>query len=196
VDVLHTTLAPLSLYRLHTCDDGTGSFTAFFKEAAKEHPLAPEGRGPWAITAGTGRYATLRGRGNYTARVITGDPNVPLTVTYRTVWDGVVDFDASGPNTALLTAKATKVSLRPRTYALKLVLDVRDTPATEVSYQVTMKGGGAPLAYRQGATSTGLVSMSLRIRPSKATRSVRIDLTVSDHLGNTASKAHAVTIPR
>ena len=194
VDVLHKTVMPLRLYRVHTCDDGTGSFTVFFDEAAKEHPAEPEARGPWLITEGTGRYATLRGRGYFTGRLVTGDFRVPLTTTYRTVWDGVVDFDASGPNTTFLTAKATK--LRRGTYALRLALDLRDTPGTPVSYQVTVKAGGTPLADREGATSTGLVSMSLRIRPSKATHSVRIHLSVSDQLGNTASKAHAVTIPR
>ena len=60
----------LNVLRIHTCDDGSGSFTADMPTVRGEHG----GTGSWRILEGTGRYATLRGLGTYTGTLISGDP--------------------------------------------------------------------------------------------------------------------------
>lgn len=68
---------PLDVLRIHICDDGSGSFTAFMPAVRGEHG----GSGTWKIVEGTGRYATLRGIGTYAGIRISGDPNVFETIT-------------------------------------------------------------------------------------------------------------------
>ena len=48
----------LSVHRIHTCDDGSGSFTAWMPTVRNEHGSAT---GAWKIVEGTRQYPTLRG---------------------------------------------------------------------------------------------------------------------------------------
>ena len=63
-NVRHFEGDPLSLLRIHTCDDGSGSFTRLHADR--------EERARWTRHVedrrGHGRYATLRGTGTYAAR--------------------------------------------------------------------------------------------------------------------------------
>src|SRR4051794_19068399 len=104
VDVEVVEGAPLSVMRRYTCDDGSGTFTAFLPAVAAEHG----GNGTWKIVTGTDRYATLRGQGTYTGHRVSGNPDDFLTVVYQTTWHGVVDFDAVAPSVAA-TARAKKL---------------------------------------------------------------------------------------
>ena len=90
----------LNVYRVHTCDDGSGSFTAYMPSVRGEHG----GSGEWQIVEGTGAYATLRGVGTYRGTLISGDPNDFVTISYRTEWQGVVGFDADPPTVEKVTA--------------------------------------------------------------------------------------------
>ena len=129
------------------------------------------GTGSWRILEGTGRYATLRGLGTYTGTLISGDPDVFATISYRTNWQGVVDFDADPPTIETFTTTPRKLRLRLRTYALQVGLAARD-PSAPVSYTVDVRAGRAPLAFKQGSTASGQATITLQIRPPRAARSV------------------------
>jgi hypothetical protein len=180
----------LTVLRMHTCDDGSGSFTAFMPRVRNEHGGTG---GSWKIVEGTGRYATLRGLGTYTSTLISGDPDVFETITYRTNWQGAVDFDADPPAIERFTTTARKLRQRLRTYVLRIGVTVRDTGAP-VSYTVDVQAGRAVLGFKQGSTSSGQATVTLRIRPPRAVRSARILLTARDALGNETSASRSVRL--
>ena len=92
-DVRHVVVEPLTVLRLHTCDDGSGSFTAFMPVVRGEHG----GPGVWQFVEGTGGYAALRGVGTYAGTLTSGNPGAFETISYRTEWRGVVGFDVDPP---------------------------------------------------------------------------------------------------
>ena len=189
-DVRHLEAAGfLTVLRLHTCDDGSGSFTALMPTVRNEHG----GTGTWRIVEGTGRYATLRGVGTYTATLISGDPDLFATVTYRTNWQGVVDFDADPPTVERFTATARKLRRRVRMYVLRIGLTAHDA-AAPVSYAVDVRAGRALLGFKPGSTASGQATITLRVRPPLSARSARIVLTARDALGNETSVARSVRL--
>lgn len=188
-DVRDVTVEPLEVLRLHTCDDGSGSFTALMPVVRGEHG----GSGAWKIVEGTGKYATLRGMGTYTGTLISGDPNLYETITYRTEWRGVVDFDADAPAIDKFTPSARKLRRRARTYELRVGVTAHD-PGMPLAYTVDVRAGRALLALKRGSTSSGQATVTLRIEPPRAARSARILLTVRDALGNEATSSRAVRL--
>jgi hypothetical protein len=188
-DARHFEGEPLTVLRVHTCDDGSGSFKAFMPVVRNEHG---NGTGTWKIVEGTGRYAALRGMGTYTSTRVSGDPDVFETITYRTSWQGVVDFDADPPAVETFTATARKLRPRLRTYVLRIGMTVRDT-AAPVSYTLDVRAE-AVLGFKQGSTASGQATITLRIRPRRATRSARILLTAQDALGNETSASRSVRL--
>lgn len=179
----------LTVLRIHTCDDGSGSFTAFMPAVRGEHG----GSGTWRIVEGTGRYATLRGLGTYTGTRISGDPDAFESIVYRTNWQGVVDFDADPPAIENFTATARNLRQRVRTYVLRITVTLRDT-ATPVSYTVDVRAGRTMLGFRPGSTASGQATITLRIRPPRSARSTRILLTARDALGNETSASRSVSL--
>ena len=178
----------LDVERLHICDDGSGSFTAFMPNVRHEHGA---GTGTWRIIEGTGRYATLRGFGSYTGTLLSGDPDVFETISYRTRWQGVVALDADPPAIERFT-----VSSSPRpvgTYTLRVALLTRDA-STPVSYRVDVRAGGIILASKQGSTASGQATLTLRIRPSRTTRTARITLTARDAVRNASTAARSIRL--
>jgi hypothetical protein len=190
-DVHHFERDPLDVLRIHTCDDGSGSFTAFMPVVTHEHGAAS---GTWRIVEGTSRYATLRGMGTYTSTLIDGDPARFETITYRTDWQGVVDFDAEPPAVERFTATARKLRQRVRTYALRIGLTLRDT-GVPVSYTADVRAGRAALGFKRGSTTSGDAVLAFRIRPPRAARAVRVLLTARDALGNESSTSRLVRLP-
>jgi hypothetical protein len=190
-DVRHSTDEGgfLSVLRIHTCDDGSGSFTADMPTVRGEHG----GSGTWSIVEGTGRYATMRGMGTYIGTRLSGDPDVFATIVYRTNWQGVVDFDADPPTIETFTARPRKLRLRLRTYALQVGLAVRDSSAP-VSYTVDVRAGRAPLAFKRGTTASGQAAVTIRIRPPRGARSASVALTARDALGNETSASQTVAL--
>lgn len=206
VDVRQPRLLPLNVERRYTCDDGTGTFTALMEDASTEHGLeqSPLGPRPWKILEGTGRYASLRGKGTYRGEFVsgnragagTGDRQAILGMVYRSTWSGVVDFDATPPSANLPSATVKKLKPRGR-YALRLVLDVRDNTAENaVSYSVVVWSGRTLLGSKKGETMRGTAVVSFRIRPPARSRTLRIELNVADPLGNEASGQRVVTFKR
>ena len=187
-DVRHLEDELLAVLRLHTCDDGSGSFTAFMPDVRLEHG----GIGTWRIVEGTGRYASLRGFGTYTGTLITGDPSNFATITYRTNWQGVVDFDVDPPAIENFTATATKLRQRVRTYVLRITVTLRDT-AVPVSYSVDVRAGRAEVGFKLGSTA-GQATITLRIRPPRSARGARVLLTARDAVGNETSASRSVRL--
>ncbi len=179
----------LSVMRVHTCDDGSGSFTALMPTVIGEHG----GRGTWNIVDGTGSYATLRGVGSYIGTRLSGDPNVFDTIVYRTQWQGVVDFDAEPPVIESFSARATKLPLPRRTYSLRIGVTARDT-GTPISFTVEVKAGSSSVAFKRTLTDSGVANLALRVRPPQNARGLRITLTTTDALGNTSSSSRTVKL--
>jgi hypothetical protein len=168
----------LTVWRVYECDDGTGSFTAFLPLVRGEH----EGSGSWRVVDGTGRYTQLRGQGTYIGTHLSGDPNDLSTVTYRTQWQGVVGFDANPPAIESLSASARELPKRIRTYTLRVTVTARD--ASPITYAVDVRAKGVPLGFKKGSTTSGQATLTLRIKPPRTVRSVRIGVAASDVLGN------------
>lgn len=188
-DVRHLVVEPLTVHRIHTCDDGSGSFTALMPVVRGEHGAS----GTWRILEGTGRYATLRGAGTYTATIVSGDPNAFETIKYRTEWHGAVDFDAEPPAIERFTATAQQLRLRVRTYVLRVGVTARDA-GSPISYTVDVRSGRALLALKRGSTASGQATITLRFRPPRAARSARVLLTARDALGNETSTSRAIRL--
>jgi hypothetical protein len=176
VDVEDVEVEPLSVMRRYTCDDGSGTFTAFLPVIAGEHG----GNGTWKIVDGTGRYATLRGIGTYSGRLVSGDPNNFVTIVFQTSWDGVVDFDAIPPMLTA-TSHATKVRRPPRTYNVRTVISA-DEPS--FAYSVDIRAGKRYLALKTGNSNSRSLTVTRRVRVARGTRSISVLVTIADAVGN------------
>jgi hypothetical protein len=188
VDTRDIEIEPLTVLRTHTCDDGSGSFTAFMPALLGEHG----GNGSWKIVDGTGGYATLRGIGTYSGHITSGDPGRFETIVYTTTWQGVVDFDAVAPTVdAIATSK--KLRKPARTYSVRTVLDAHEGPVT---YSVDIRAGKSFLAFKQGTTTSGKTTTTLRIRAPRGARSVQVIVTVSDRVGNENTSTRTVKLKK
>lgn len=170
--------------RIYQCDDGTGTLTVA-QEAWFEHkfPFTDS----WRIIEGSGRYSGLRGKGTFRGEQLDGSDEDLLTITYRSVLSGYIDYDSVAPTITISEARVTKVRRPSRTYVLRLSLSIRDGKATNtVSYTVAVepKGGGLYLVERKGSTSEGRVTMTLRFRPPRAASSILLQLRAEDPVGN------------
>jgi hypothetical protein len=83
---LHTVLGEFA------CAGSTDSFTAQVSPTPAEHG----GTGSWKIVAGKGALATLRGKGTWTSVRLSGSDADPASITFRSTWHGVTDFDRRG----------------------------------------------------------------------------------------------------
>jgi hypothetical protein len=190
VDVRDLATEPLTVLRTSTCDDGTGTFTAYMPAVAGEHG----GVGTWKIVDGTGRYATLRGIGTYTGKLISGDPDRFETIVYHTEWHGVVDFDAVPPSVQV-RAGASKLKRPARTYGVRVVLTAPDDVAdNSVTYSVDLRAGHSYLAYKKGTSPTGTAVVKLRVQPPRGTRNLQVIVTATDPVGNEASVTRSVRL--
>ena len=176
----------LNVFRVYTCDDGSGSFTAFLPNARGEHG----GTGEWQIVEGTGGYATLRGIGTYTGTLISGNANDFVTISHRTEWRGVVGLDADPPTVENVTAAVRKLRLRVPTYTLRIALTGSDS-SLPVTYTLDFRAGRAILDFKRVSTASGRAAVTVRIRPSRAARSVQVLLTARDALGNETRTSRA-----
>jgi hypothetical protein len=184
-DVRDVEIEPLSVMRVHTCDDGSGSVTAWMPGVLGEHG----GNGTWQIVDGTGRYATLRGVGTYTGHIISGDPQVPESVVYETSWQGIVDFDAVAPT---LTATATAKKLRhpKRTYVVKTLVDAHEA----ASYSVDIRAGKSFLAYKKAQTTSGRATVKSRVGAPRGVRDLTVIVTAADAVGNESTTTLSVKL--
>jgi len=178
--------------RVFTCADASGTFTASF-DGELEHTTGA--KGPWAIVSGTGKYATLRGRGGATVDFSTGPNGSPIT--FSDTWQGVVDFDKVAPRITVQRATATRIRKPKGRYLLRLSFACPDNVAgNTVSYEVVVStAAGSDLAKRSGQTTTG-AALSLRIRPSRSARFVSVELTATDPVGNFRTSTRRMRLRR
>jgi hypothetical protein len=186
VDVQDLEGTPLSVMRKYTCDDGSGTFTAFLPAVAAEHG----GNGTWKIVAGTERYATLRGQGTYTGHLVSGNRDDFPSVVYQTIWQGAVDFDAVAPSVTA-NARAKKLRRPARTYAVPTVIDAHEPGFT---YSVDIRAGKRYLALKTGTSSSTAITVTPRIQAPRGTRTISVLVTVTDAVGNASSTTLVVRL--
>jgi hypothetical protein len=99
------------------------------------------------------------------------------------------------PPTIGVTAKATKLKRPLRSYAIRLALRVADdVPGTKVTYSVDLRAGKNLLAYRTGATASGVAAITMRIRAPRGTRRIQIFVTASDAVGNESTATRSAKL--
>jgi hypothetical protein len=181
--------------RVFTCGDGRGSITARVVSHEAEHTV--EVTGTWAIVSGTGAFADLRGHGTLTGAPLSGDPRQPGTLTFRTTWRGVVDFDAVGPSLEITRLSALKLRRPAGSYSVRIGFSTADNVAPNaVSYEVRALRSNFQLASKRGETAGGEVSVMLRVRSLEPLRKLRLEIDALDPLGNKTSIARALKLPR
>jgi hypothetical protein len=179
--------------RKFTCSNSGGDFTARITPLPAEHG----GSGTWQIVEGTGPLASLRGKGTWTSVLVDGTPSDPASVTFHSTWQGVTDFDTAGPTIAVSKSSARKLRRPKGSYQLRLALSLRDGPGNLVTYRITVidtRKTLAPLATKTGETSSGTVSASFRIRPTKSTRTLRLKIEATDPVGNDSALAKTLRL--
>ena len=123
-----------------------------------------------------------------------GGPGFDHLVNYR----GVIDFDAVAPTISISTASVQKPSRPKGPHTLKVVFSAPDNVAgNDVSYTVTAQSCRSSLGSKAGQTTGAPVSVTLRIHPPKAARTLRVQITASDQWQNAAAPVfRTVKIPR
>jgi len=188
-----------------TCTDGSGGLTlSIVSPRAGAVPGWGAGSGQWTIVEGSGRHADLRGKGTYDSELTGGDPADPATVEFRTTLHGFADTDAVAPSVAFTSAIPTKLPRLSRVYAtpvysIRVGLSLRDdVEGNTVAYKLEVTGGsGIGLYSEDGTTASGSVSTTFRVvPPSKRARSVQLQLTGSDPVGNEVSITRSLKLPR
>jgi hypothetical protein len=176
--------------RRFSCDTGSG-FTAKVRPLPAEHG----GSGSWQIVAGTGPLADLRGKGTFTSVLLTGDPNDPPSITFRSTWKGVADFDTAPPTIGLRHWSAKKLKRPKGVYRVKLALSLADNGGAPVSYLLQLAASSS-INFTQGRATTGSVTRSLRIKLGTHTRRVRLTIEATDAVGNQSSFAKTLRLKR
>lgn len=170
--------------RRFTCAAG-GDFTAKVRPLPAEHG----GNGTWQIVGGSGPLAMLRGKGTFVSTRLAGRLDDPATITFRSTWEGVADFDVTAPAIGVMTSSAKKLRHLTRTYSVRLVLSLTDAsePVSYVLQLVESKRPSNALAFKVGRTITGTLTTTVRIKTSKGARTVQIKIDASDAVGNEAA---------
>jgi hypothetical protein len=174
--------------RRFTCADGSGSITLRLGASGPEWT----GDGDWSIVEGTGQYAALRGRGAFR-----GEGGFSIS-TFHSTFQGFVDADAVPPTIAL-AATASKVKGTKNLYMILLALALRDNVEDNpVNYTVIVKRvrtAGVRLASASGEATEG-ISIPLRVRrPYNGAKTVLIQATAVDPVGNESSLEATVKLP-
>jgi hypothetical protein len=176
--------------RRFACSDG-GEFTATVSPLPAEHG----GNGIWQIVSGTRAYANLRGRGTFSSTRLGGRSDDPATITFRSTWQGVADFDTVPPAIDVTKVAIRKLKRPKGTYSLRV--EVTFPGESAVSYVLQVVDPRKPLnalVYRVGRTTTGSIASAARIRPAKSTRTLAVKVAASDAVGNDATAAKTVRL--
>jgi len=177
--------------RRFRCTNG-GDFTAQLSPLPAEHG----GTGVWQIVAGGGPLANLRGKGTFSSTRLEGQSDDPTTITFRSTWTGVVDFDVEPPRLAVAKASASKLRRPKGAYTVRLALSLEDAAEGPVSYQLeineprTRRG----LVFRIGTAASPAVNLTLRVKPPRGTRTLQVKLSASDAVGNNATVTRSLRL--
>lgn len=189
--VTGTTPADAEATRLLTCDDGSGSATALVISIDREHG----GSGNWRIISGTGQYEKLRGQGRFLSVRTSGDPLDHGTIAFRSNWTGEAALDDLAPAIDISRASAAKLRRPKGSYVVRVVFSARDLPGNAVRYLITVSGGKFTLDSKAGETASGAASAVFRVRPAKTVRTLRLEITASDPLGNESKLTRSLRLP-
>lgn len=177
--------------RTFRCIGSADEFTAQVKPLPAEHG----GSGSWQIVKGSGALAELRGKGTWTSIRVTGAAGDPATITFRSTWQGVTDFDASPPTIAISKSTVRRLRRPKGAYLLRLVLSFGDVPGNLLSYDLTIIDPRNSLQYgKSGQTGTGAASVSLRVGPTRRTKILKVRIEATDAVGNTSQLASTLRL--
>jgi hypothetical protein len=189
----------------YTCTDGSGSLMLRIAYRPAGYDGYPGG--DWTIVEASGLYAGLRGEGTFIVQADEFPDFETGTFPFRATFEGFADADAVAPSVAFTSANATKVrrSGTP-TYTIRVGLSLRDdVEANTVAYTLRVKEGKEhprdrqlwEIGWREGSTASGSAPLKLRVFPSsKRVRSVELQLTASDPVGNEVTLTRWVNLPR
>jgi hypothetical protein len=99
------------------------------------------------------------------------------------------------PAVDISRASVAKLRRPPGSYVLRLTFSLRDAPGNLVRYRIAVVGNGRFLASRLGATRSGRAAATIRVRPARKVRRLRIEITATDPLGNAAKASRSVSLP-
>lgn len=164
-----------------TCDDGSGTFPAFYYGEPWERS---GGSSSWKIAAaGTGRFVNLRGSGTANVVIVqTGDP-----IKFQATWQGTVDFDATPPTLKAFTGRVSPTQGSRTRKVVHVQFVPQDLPApTPVGYQLLVFAGSRQLGPIHTGTASGAVALSFRVAVPPGTHALRCTLSLADPAGNTS----------
>ena len=177
--------------RRFTCAGG-GAFTATVRPLPAEHG----GSGTWHIIDGTGPLADLRGKGTFQSTLVSGHPDDPSTIVFRSTWDGVADFDVDPPKVTLNAAAVRKLKRPVGTYIVRLALSFADSGGGPVSYVLQIVDPKKPtraFIFKLGQTA-GAVTSAFRIKVPTSMRAVQLKIDSTDAVGNTAAFSRSIRL--
>jgi hypothetical protein len=190
VDVDDTTLTTT---RRFTCSSGD-AFTARLGSLRAEHG----GTGTWEIVGGTGGLADFRGHGEFTSTRLSGSTDDPLSITFKSAWDGVADFDVTAPTITVATATVRKLARPKGLSQLRVTASLADSGGA-VAYHVAVSDARKPLlllGQKSGTAATSPLAIALRFRPPRGMRALRLQIDATDPVGNQSKLVRVIRVPR
>ena len=92
-------------------------------------------------------------------------------MTFRSTWIGVAGFDDVAPAISAVRTTAAKLRRSQGMFLLRIAFSVRDDQVgNAVDYRVLATSGLSRLPFSEGRTTSGTVSLTLRVRPPSRAR--------------------------
>jgi hypothetical protein len=159
----------------HTCADGSGEFD-----------FGSSGLGNrWWLSAGTGRYSTLRGYG--VCRLTLNDDG-----TFVRPCEAVADFDNVPPTASIERLVASRAG---RGHLVQMTFSTADNvTGNAVSYRADILALGRRIGRKDGTSAGGTTSIELKVRPPKRARRLTVVVRVTDPLGNARSVSRSARL--
>jgi hypothetical protein len=176
--------------RRFSCSGGA-EFTATIRPLPAEHG----GSGTWQIIGGSGPLADLRGKGTFTSTLVSGKPDEPATITFRSTWTGVADFDVDPPAITVASAIARRLVRPAGSYAVRVAVTLADSGGS-ISYVLQVvdpKHPAKAFVYRVGRAS-GIVAATARIKVPSGMRAVRLQVEATDPVGNSSTLSRTIRL--
>jgi hypothetical protein len=177
--------------RRFTCAGG-GDFTATVRPLPAEHG----GSGTWQIVDGTGPLSDLRGKGTFQSALVSGHPEDPATIVFRSTWNGVADFDIEPPKVTLNAATVRKLKRPVGTYSVRLALSFADNGGGLVSYVLQIVDPKKPtraFVFKLGQAARDVTPI-FRIKVPTTMRAVQLKIDSTDPVGNTAAFSRSIRL--
>ena len=170
--------ATIGINTEHTCGDGSGVFDSNIRPG--------RGGNPWLLTpGGTGRYSSLRGRGDC---LVSFGPPIVRTCQFLGAFDDVAP--------SATVSRFTVSPARKHTYTVRTSFTARDdVMGNAASFRLSIRAGGTTLATRTGRTTGEARSFVLRLKPPKAVRQLTLALRLVDPVGNTRTIRRTRRLP-